>query len=416
MAPTPAACYRLLGLPDDAPVEDVRRAYRRLARRYHPDVAGGGPASERFKEITAAYNVLIARRGAPEPSREAPRATRWRPADDAATWSAWRARTAGEPHAHAEGSGRPSWRRPATRRAATSGRAHHDEAAWRARAAGFAGANARPHRYAEEGAEAPAAEPARPQGEHAHPQGEHVRPQAEHAHPAEPHAEPQAHAAHRPGPRVPEAETATPDAATPRAERAPGLGRARDLFRRLRTFALPSVRPAGEDVTLRLPVDAETVARGGERHLGIVRLAACPNCARGGEPACVCGGLGRVRVREQVRVAVPPGAYAGARLRLAGKGTAGLAGHPDGDLYLVLEPAPLPGFRREGADLHGVVDVAPGLVERGGTLHVQLPGGTVPVSVPPGTRPGTRLRLRGQGLPRWGGGERGDVFLRIAVG
>ncbi len=398
MAPNPAACYRLLGLPDDAPVDDVRRAYRRLARRFHPDVAGGGPASERFKEITAAYNVLIARRGAPEATREAPRATRWRPADDAQSWSAWRARTAGEPHG--EGSGRPGWRaRPATRRAGRG----HDEAAWRARAAGYGSATPRatdvpprPRRYAEE-------ETAEPQ----------VAPEPA-AH-AEPPAEPQAGAAPERETAAPEPAAAAPEPAAPRADRAPALGKARDLFRRLRAFALPAVRLAGEDVTLRLPVDVETVARGSERHLAITRLSACPGCPRGGDPDCVCGGAGRMKMREQVRVVVPPGAYAGARLRLAGKGTAGLAGQPDGDLFLVLEPAAMPGFRREGADLHGILDVAPAVVQRGGTLHVQLPQGAVPVSVPPGTRPGTRLRLRGLGLPRWGGGERGDVFLRIAV-
>ena len=57
-----SACFQTLGLPENAPISDVRRAYRRLARRLHPDIAGGD--STRFTEITAAYNVLTGRSAA----------------------------------------------------------------------------------------------------------------------------------------------------------------------------------------------------------------------------------------------------------------------------------------------------------------------------------------------------------------
>ncbi|MCB9536456.1 MAG: hypothetical protein H6704_09340 [Myxococcales bacterium] len=170
---------------------------------------------------------------------------------------------------------------------------------------------------------------------------------------------------------------------------------------------------AGEDVVLRLPVDAATLLAGGSRKIAITRAAACPCCQDGGDPDCVCSGVGRVKVRETVRVAVPAGARSGARLRLAGKGTAGLCGLPDGDLFLVLDPAPVEGFRREGADLFGVIDVDARLARAGGVLQVRVPRGTVRVTVPAGTKTGRRFRLRGQGLPVWGGQGNGDLFLDV---
>ncbi|MCB9536457.1 MAG: J domain-containing protein [Myxococcales bacterium] len=91
---THAASYRLLGLPDAAPLEEVRQAYRRIARRLHPDRVGGD--AERFKEITAAYNVLTGRQG---PDRAAParpdRRAAAEPADHAQAWAEWRRRAAG---------------------------------------------------------------------------------------------------------------------------------------------------------------------------------------------------------------------------------------------------------------------------------------------------------------------------------
>jgi DnaJ-class molecular chaperone len=525
MALTQAACYRLLGLPEDAPIEEIRRAYRRLARHLHPDLAGGGPASDRFKEITAAYNLLTARRGASADSPRSARATRrpgpsrastWRPAGDAdhaAAWAAWRARARATSPADAEraGSSRPDAGAAPARDAGTPGAdptrpaaGAPDPSSWRARVAtpvdpdgrgersarpdpgprtaespsagGKSGPDASGERFAraknhpdasgerfaraKDDPDASGARFARAKddpdasgerfarakddpdasGERfarakADPDGSPARsaradadPDASPARSARAHAGPDASPARsdgaKPDPHGSRAETAHGPARAAGAEAVfeprpdEGDAAAPGFWGRLK-LRLRGVRPArlpGEDVTLRLAVDAETVEKGGERHLAVTRAAACPSCARGGDPACVCGGAGRVKVREKLRVNIPPGAFPGARLRLPGKGTAGLAGHPDGDLFLVLEPATPEGYRREGADLHGVLDVDAALVARGGTLHVRLPHAVLPVTVPAGTRPGTRFRLRGQGLPRWGGGERGDVFLRIAVG
>src|SRR3954452_8502278 len=50
--------YEILGVPRDASSEDIRRAYRKLARQYHPDVNKDPGAEDRFKEVSEAYEVL----------------------------------------------------------------------------------------------------------------------------------------------------------------------------------------------------------------------------------------------------------------------------------------------------------------------------------------------------------------------
>ena len=81
MARSNARCYRLLGLRGGEGIEQIRGAYRDLARKHHPDRAGGD--GERFKEITAAYNQLVqcvsdraAFRAAPANSPRGPRRRR----------------------------------------------------------------------------------------------------------------------------------------------------------------------------------------------------------------------------------------------------------------------------------------------------------------------------------------------------
>ena len=93
MVLTEATCYRVLGLSTAAPLEEVRRAYRRLARQLHPDVHSGD--EDRFKCITAAYNVLTGRQKA-ETHRRAPTARATTPRDGVG------ARRGGTPRRRAE--------------------------------------------------------------------------------------------------------------------------------------------------------------------------------------------------------------------------------------------------------------------------------------------------------------------------
>jgi len=114
-------------------------------------------------------------------------------------------------------------------------------------------------------------------------------------------------------------------------------------------------------------------------------------------------------------VTLPAGARSGLKLRVADKGGDGLGEGANGDLILYLDPPELPGFRREGLNLQGTVYVSQRMARLGGTVQLELPRGCVNVKVPPQSRSGDRFRLRGQGVPVWGGGERGDVVLSVVV-
>jgi molecular chaperone DnaJ len=126
-------------------------------------------------------------------------------------------------------------------------------------------------------------------------------------------------------------------------------------------------------------------------------------------------GEGRVVLREEVNVDIPAGVHFGAQLRLEGKGTEGLPGHRNGDLFLHLEPRDISGFRRDGLDLHGSCSIAPELARNGGDVVVELPRGRVKVKVPVRTCVGDRFRLKGQGVPAYLGHEVGDVYLTVKV-
>ena len=123
---------------------------------------------------------------------------------------------------------------------------------------------------------------------------------------------------------------------------------------------------------------------------------------------------GRVRQRR-IDVTIPKGVRDGQRLRVAGEGAVRADGSR-GDLFLRVRVDAEPGFKRTGDDLE--TEVAIELTEAVLGTSVQVPtasGSALSVRVPPETQHGGRLRLRGQGLPRRGGSERGDMFVRIQV-
>jgi DnaJ-class molecular chaperone len=177
----------------------------------------------------------------------------------------------------------------------------------------------------------------------------------------------------------------------------------------------PLHRVSSQDKHLRLRVNETTLLYGGKHRIAIHRDALCPSCIGDTIYGCVCGGTGRIKVRDVVSVTVPPGARSGVQLRLEGKGTAGMAGQPNGDLFLQLEPSDVRGFRRENIDLHGVFSVPASVATGGGVVEVMLPRGEVKVHVPPGTRSGDKFRLRGLGVPAWRGQEIGDVYLSVML-
>lgn len=115
-----------------------------------------------------------------------------------------------------------------------------------------------------------------------------------------------------------------------------------------------------------------------------------------------------------IDVKIPAGLIDGQTLRLKGKGAPGVGKGGPGDALIEVEVRPDPRFAREGDDI--TVELPVSLTEAvlGGQVRVPTPTGDVTMSVPKGANTGTKLRLRGKGVPRRGGGQ-GDQFVKLKV-
>jgi len=324
--------YEVLEVSPDASPEDIKRAYRRLARQHHPDVCPGDPAAEgRFKEIAEAYEVLS------DPQK----------------------RYQYDQFGHL-GEGAPGW-------------------------GGFEGFG--------------------------------------------------------------------------------GFGDLFDAFFGARQAARTQVRQAGADLRYDLEISLEEAARGADRTIRVSRLVTCTACAGAGGksgarplacPACqgtgqvrhtansifgmqfasvvpcgrcrgegvvisdpcpTCHGRGTERRTEQVAVRIPAGADSGSRVRLAGKGDAGMRSGPAGDLYVLAHMRPHEIFERRGTEIICEAPLAFTTAALGGKITVPTLDGQAELRIPPGTQPGTTFRLKGKGLPDLHGAHRGDqhVVVRLQV-
>ena len=146
---------------------------------------------------------------------------------------------------------------------------------------------------------------------------------------------------------------------------------------------------------------------------------ACPRCSGSGklpgDPCTACDGSGRVMRAETIRVNIPPGADPGKRIRLRGKGEAGLRGGPAGDLFITPRIRPHPILTRSGRDLSMDLPITVGEAVRGASVEVPTPSGAIVVKIPLGAQSGQQLRIKGKGVPAHGQTPAGDLFLRLMV-
>jgi len=146
----------------------------------------------------------------------------------------------------------------------------------------------------------------------------------------------------------------------------------------------------------------------------------CPRCGGRGqvldEPCPECSGSGRAARRVSIEVRVPAGIEDGVRLRVPGQGEVGDNGAPRGDLFCYVRVEPHPLFERRGDDLVCRVPITYSQAALGSDIEVPtIDGGRTSLRVPPGTRSGEVLTLPRQGVPRLGGGGRGDQHAVVVI-
>ena len=330
--------YIVLGLERTASAPEIKRAYRRLARRFHPDInPGDGQAEVRFRQILDAYETLI------DPDR---------------------------------------------RRRYDSGQTHPPRAGEGAQAYGFTGFDF--------------------SGGSVH------------------------------------------------GDRATTFG---DLFEDVlaRSGRRSSTPERGADLHAHVSIAFEEAWRGVDCPITVTRHERCRACGgvghvRVAEAPCVacegtgtvrtarghmvftkncgrCDGTGRQRHRacgachgqcvetrtETITVRVPAGVADGVRVRVPGKGHAGLRGGDAGDLFVDVHVRPHRLFRRDGYDVHMTIPVALDEAVLGARIEIPTPDGPARVRVVPGTQSGQRLRLRGRGAVSPRDGHRGDLIIEMRL-
>jgi len=144
----------------------------------------------------------------------------------------------------------------------------------------------------------------------------------------------------------------------------------------------------------------------------------CPRCEGSGRlrNACPdCHGDGRKSATETVEVRLPPGVQTGDRLRVASKGNAGTMGAPSGDLYITVRVEDHPFFHREGDDIHISVPVTVWEASLGTKIEVPTIDGRALLKIPQGTQNNQKFRLREKGVFNARKQKRGDQIVQVAV-
>jgi molecular chaperone DnaJ len=144
----------------------------------------------------------------------------------------------------------------------------------------------------------------------------------------------------------------------------------------------------------------------------------CPVClGRGQVPTerCpTCAGSGEVRTRKKVMITVPVGVDTGTKIRLKGQGGRGSKNGPPGDLLITFTVTPDRFYKREGVDLIAPVPINIAQATLGSRVSVKTLDGTkVAIKIPPGTASGKRFRVRGQGIEK--DGTKGDLIVQVEV-
>ncbi len=237
-------------------------------------------------------------------------------------------------------------------------------------------------------------------------------------------------------------------------------GSFKDIFSGIFSGAHDTQRPRGpqpgSDLEYQATVDFWTAIRGGQARLQIHRQEVCPTCHgqahTGGPMACpecngsgqvtqmggrmkfnipcprcngsgrvsndcpTCHGEGTVSRTEAVEFRIKAGTRDGQRIRLQGKGNAGVNGGAAGDLFVIVRTGSHPVFTRTGDDIHVTVPVTVPEAALGAKVDVPTIDGRAQLKIPPGTQSGQKLRMRERGVESAShAGQRGDQIVTVNV-
>jgi molecular chaperone DnaJ len=144
---------------------------------------------------------------------------------------------------------------------------------------------------------------------------------------------------------------------------------------------------------------------------------ACPECSGSGEqissPCRECRGAGKKHTRKKIFANIPKGVDDGTRIRLSGKGEAGIKGGGNGDLYIFVSVENHSIFKRSEENLFFEFPISLADAALGATVEVPtIDGGKAKVKVPAGTQNGKQFRLRNKGMPIIRSKECGDLYIQ----
>lgn len=148
--------------------------------------------------------------------------------------------------------------------------------------------------------------------------------------------------------------------------------------------------------------------------------SACPHCGGAGQvitdPCKTCGGAGRNKEKQRIKLKIPAGVDNGMRLKMTGHGDAGEAGGPPGDLFVYIEVESHEAFTREGDDVYLEIPITFTEAALGCKKEVPTPlGEQVRIPIPEGTQAGKLFRISAKGFPNVHGQGHGDLLVRISV-
>ncbi len=193
-----------------------------------------------------------------------------------------------------------------------------------------------------------------------------------------------------------------------------------DTFGRTTTRRRPRPQPQrGQDFEYALDISVADAYSGTTRRFDVQVQEQCETChgtGLSGSSVCpVCNADGYIRRTKTLEVKVPAGVRTGSKVRIAGQGSPGVSGGPNGDIYLNITIKPDPRFELEGDNIRTEVDVPLYTAILGGEVRVPTMDGPVELRIPKGTQNGQLFRLRGKGMASLNGKPRGDLLARLKV-